>query len=88
VGEPVVAGLDASAVDQHLRIGGQAGKRAAQMFVHLKKTEQFMSVFHKHIFGSFITSFPFICSFAWLYDSSKPNCLIQNNIILAIINFE
>jgi hypothetical protein len=36
VGEPVVAGLDASAIDQHLRIGGQAGKRAAQMFVHLK----------------------------------------------------
>jgi hypothetical protein len=77
VGEPVVAGLDASAIDQHLRIGGQAGKRAAQMFVHLKKPEQFMSIFHKHIFGSFIKLL-----------SSKTNCLIQNNIILAITNFE
>ena len=36
VGEPVIAGLNAGTVDQHLRVGGQAREGAAQMFVDLK----------------------------------------------------
>jgi hypothetical protein len=41
VREPVVAGLDARAVDEHLRVCGQAGKRAPQMLVHLREKPRF-----------------------------------------------
>ena len=35
--EPVVPGLDPGAVDQHLGVGGQSGKRATEVAVDLLK---------------------------------------------------
>ena len=40
--EPVVPGLDPGAVDQHLGVGGQSGKRATEVAIDLlvKKKEK------------------------------------------------
>ena len=38
--EPVVSGLDPGAVDQHLGVGSQSGKRATEVAVDLHKKDQ------------------------------------------------